>query len=348
LKIPYFFLRFAILTASATHVILLRMGGGAGAELAEGSEASFFRIPVNLYQAGDIIEEDLYFLYQSNYLLYRLKNLPWKVEDQKQLESFGIENLFIRCGNKRDHRQFLEIHLNRILDEPKIPSKEKAKILYETSVSIVEEVFSQPTSSEYLKRSLGSVKHSIDYLSRDKSHFFDLMSLAKSDFSEYTHALHVAAYSITLARELGIRAFNQASSIGVASILHDIGKVRIDPAILNKGEVLTEEEMREVQKHPIYGYEMVHRLGSIPSISEQMILHHHERPNGKGYPKGLSSEIHFFTKIISLCDCFDLMTSDRIYKKAMKPIDAIEYLKTECVDEYDHRLLVNFIKMLKR
>lgn len=324
------------------------MGGVELLKGADFSEERYFKIPFNIYKPGDLIEEDLYFRYDGKYLLYRLKNLSWKKSDQQQLAEFGIRDLYIQCPSERTHQRFLENNLHRILDEPHIPAREKAEALYSTSISIVEEIFERPQSPETVKRSIGSVKHSIDYLNKDKSHFFELMNLAKKDFSEYTHALHTAAYAITLAKQLGIKAFNQISSLGIGSILHDIGKVKINSALLDKQEALTPEELKEVEKHSQYGYEMIHRLGMVPELSEVIILQHHERPTGRGYPHGISDEIHLLSKIVSLCDCFDLLTSERSYRKALKPIDAIDYLRTEVRDEYDQNLLTSFIAMLKK
>lgn len=308
----------------------------------------YFRVPVNLYHEGDLIEEDLYILYQGQYVLYRLKNLPWKREDGKHLEDFGIQDLYIKCQRQGEHARFLEAHLSRILDQPKIPITEKAQILYTAASSIVEDIFTSPLSSESLRRSVGTVKHSIDYLSKDRGHFFELMSLASRDFSEYTHALHTATYAITLARQMGLKIFNQISALGIASLLHDVGKVKIDPVLLGKVEPLTESERREVERHPEYGYELVHSLGGIPELSEQIILQHHERPNGKGYPRKTAEDLHLFVRIVSLVDCFDSLTSERPYQKSVTPLEAIELMRGELKEEYDQNLLVEFIKMLKR
>lgn len=325
------------------------MRGSAEVKGAVDSSFKFYRVPSNLYQPGDLIEEDLYFLYQGNHILYRLKNLPWKVEDRKKLEEFGVTDLYIRCNNEKSHHYFLENHLNRILDEPNISSKDKAQILYSTSISVVEDCFLKADSSENLKRSMSSVKNSIDFLSKDKNHFFELMSLAQKDFSEYTHALQVSAYAITLAKHIGIKTYNHISALGIASILHDIGKVKIDNRLLNKAGELTATERSIVEKHPELGYEIVHRMGTIPELSEQIILQHHERPDGSGYPKRLKdSEINVMAKIVSLVDCFDALTSDRNYRQASSPLEAVEQMRGELKDEYDQKLLVEFIRMLKK
>lgn len=316
---------------------------------AVGTEAfEFFRVPASLYRPGDIIEEDLYFLYQGQYVLYRLKNLVWKEDDNQRLREVDIQDLFMKFLSKRDHQKFLEVHLAKVLDAPQVPVSQKAKLLYQTSQSLVEEIFEAPGSSENIKRSMKSIKNTIDFLGKGKENFFELMSLATSNFSEYSHALHTAAYSIAMAHQMGIKSFNQISAIGTAALLHDIGKSRVARSILDKPGPLTADERALVEQHPQFSYEIVKESRSIPEVAELIILQHHERPNGKGYPHGMSQEIHAFSKLVALGDVFDSLTSDRVYQKAMKPLDAIEFLRGDLKEEYDQNLLIDFIRMLKK
>lgn len=307
----------------------------------------YYKVPIHLYREGDLIEEDLYILYQGDHILFRPQNLIWKRDDTKKLEEFNIECLFIRFKDEKGHYSFLENNLSRLLKEENIPHREKAKIVYATSSAIIEDIFQKPQSHENVRRSVSFVKNSIDYLSQNKSNFFQLMELATRNFSEYTHAIQVSAYAVTLAKQVGYKNFNDLSAVGVGSILHDIGKSKIPLKLLNKPEHLNDEERREINRHPQFGYEIVHKQRTIPELAETIILQHHERPNGRGYPYALSEEIFIFSKIVAISDCFDGLTSDRPYKKALSSFDAIEYMRTTLKEEYDQKLLFEFIKMLK-
>jgi len=311
-------------------------------------KAQYYKIPFNIYQSGDLIEEDLYFLYQGNYLLYKLKNLIWKNEDKAKLDEFDVQNLYVKCATETDHHRFLETRLKRILDEQFISDVEKIEIIYNLSTSSLKDLFDSPHSSEKLKRSVVTIQHSIDYLSKDKKHFFDLMKIATSQFSEFTHGLHVASYSITLARQIGIKSFNQVAPIGIAAVLHDIGKVKIPKNILEKEETLNESERALIEKHSEFGYEIVHDARAIPTLAEDIILQHHERIDGSGYPKKNLDDITIYSQIVGLSDCFDLLTSDRPYRKALKPADAIQELQTTDRHRFDQELVLEFVKMLKR
>lgn len=323
------------------------MGLSAVEARPEGAEV-FFKVPASLYRPGEIIEEDLYFLYQGQYVLYRLKNLIWKEEDDKRLKEFKLEDLYMKFSGKQDYAQFIETHLSKVLDDRRIPEKKKAELLYSTSTTLVQDLFSASGSSENFKRSLKTVKNTIHFLGKEKENFFHLMGMATKDFSEYSHAVHTAAYAIALAGQLGIKAFNQISALGTAAMLHDIGKTKIDRHIVNKKGPLDEAERIEIEKHPVYSFEIVKSSRSVPDLSETVILQHHERPNGRGYPYHLKDEIHLFSKILSIADCFDSLTSDRNHQASIKPLEAIERMRTDLKDEYDQKLLVEFIRMLKR
>jgi HD-GYP domain-containing protein (c-di-GMP phosphodiesterase class II) len=321
---------------------------GVGVVQTEPNGVSYYRIPLQLYAPGDLIEDDIYFSYQGQYVLYRLKNLPWKKEDFDRLTEAQIENLYMRFETKRDHEKFLQKNLSKVLESNHISEPEKSNILYQTSLSLVEEIFEDPHSVESLRRSMSSVKSTIHHLNRSDSHFFSLMEFATSNFSEYSHALHTTAYSLRLAQTMGVKAYNDLAAIGVASLLHDIGKSRIPREILDKPSALSEDELKLVQLHPQFSYELVHDSRSVPELSERIILQHHERPTGKGYPRGLTDDIHYFSKIVALADCFDSLTSDRHFQAAIKPMQAVERLRGDLKDDYDQKLLVGFIQMLKR
>lgn len=305
----------------------------------------YYQVPANLYQPGEKIGQDLFLYYQGQYLLFRPKNFFWKKEDVTKLEGFGVKHLYIQCRNEQEHHQFLENNLTRIIKEPRISNKEKSKILYEASATILEGIYKNPESSANVKRSIKIVETSIDYLT-NKENFFELMKLATADFSEYTHAIHTSAYAITLAREVGMKGYDELSSVGIGSILHDIGKAKIDKKILNKRGSLMEDERKEMEKHPMYGYEIVRKASTLPELSEKIILMHHERPNGTGYPYKLSGDYLAMAKLVAICDCFDSMTSHRSYQSAHSPLEALKKMQGELQDEYDQNLLTKFIRML--
>lgn len=128
------------------------------------------------------------------------------------------------------------------------------------------------------------------------------------------HSLRVAMYSMMIAQELGMSK-QQQLDIYYMGLLHDIGKIGIPNAIINKTTKLTDEEYDLIKKHPILGYEILSQIQSMPDLSIGA-RYHHERVDGKGYPDGLSGyDIPYTARIIAVADSYDSMTSNRSYRK---------------------------------
>lgn len=134
------------------------------------------------------------------------------------------------------------------------------------------------------------------------------------------HSHRVAAYALAIGRALDLDE-HMLRVLRRGAVLHDIGKIGVSDAVLNKPGRLTPEEMDEMQRHPVTGYEL---LRDMPFLGDELglICHHHERWDGHGYPDGLAGEeIPLGARILAVCDAFDAMTSDRPYRRAM-PIAA--------------------------
>lgn len=139
------------------------------------------------------------------------------------------------------------------------------------------------------------------------------------------HSRNVAAWSVEIARRLGLTA-DHMGRLRIAALLHDLGKIGVPEAILLKEGKLSGEERRVMQRHPDIGADAIHELRAFVDIVP-WIRHHHERNDGRGYPRGLrGEEIPLESKIIAGADVYDALTSDRPYRKAISYRDALEVL----------------------
>jgi putative nucleotidyltransferase with HDIG domain len=155
----------------------------------------------------------------------------------------------------------------------------------------------------------------------------------------------VASLALLLARELGLRT-NMVKTIVAAGLLHDIGKIRIDDKVLKKAGKLSSDEFRHIQKHPELGVELL-RGKEFPWDIKPLILHHHERLSGTGYPLGLKGEdIPLGARIICIADVFDALTSDRVYRSAFDTRKALDIMNEESGTTFDPVLLKCFINMV--
>ena len=143
----------------------------------------------------------------------------------------------------------------------------------------------------------------------------------KDDYTYY-HCINVSFYSALIASYLKLPK-EEIKTVIQAALLHDLGKVKIPLELLNKKEKLTVEEFNEIKKHAVYGYEIVKNDDEILDAIKDVILMHHEREDKSGYPLGLSGEeLSIYSKIVSVADVYDAMTSNRPYRKALTPFDA--------------------------
>ncbi|UJF35858.1 DUF3369 domain-containing protein [Paenibacillus hexagrammi] len=161
------------------------------------------------------------------------------------------------------------------------------------------------------------------------------------------HVKRVAEYSYLLALKYGLSE-QEADVIRLASPMHDVGKVGIPDAILNKPGKLTQEEFDVMKTHSILGYEMLkHSNKQVLTAAAIIARQHHERYDGSGYPQGLKgNEIHIYGRITALADVFDALCSDRVYKKAWELDRVLELLQSERGRHFDPQIVDLFLGSL--
>ncbi len=173
-----------------------------------------------------------------------------------------------------------------------------------------------------------------------------LTQLKKRD--EYTaiHSLNVCVLSLTLGRALDLST-EELHELGLGALLHDIGKMQVPLEVLNKPGKLSQDEFEIMKTHPQKGYEMLLKDNSLSQEVLSIVKSHHERLNASGYPDSLSKqEITYFTKIVTITDVYDAVTSDRVYHDGMTPHEAMQRLYEWMPENFDQKLMEVFIRTL--
>jgi len=173
-----------------------------------------------------------------------------------------------------------------------------------------------------------------------------LTQLKKRD--EYTaiHSLNVCVLSLTFGRALGLK-IDELNELGLGALLHDIGKMQVPLEILNKPGKLSKEEFELMKTHPQKGYEMLLDDNNLSADVLAIVKSHHERLSGNGYPDSLPEQnISYYTKIVSITDVYDAITSDRVYHDGMTPHDAMQRLYEWMPNNFDQELMQKFIRTL--
>lgn len=157
------------------------------------------------------------------------------------------------------------------------------------------------------------------------------------------HSDRLRDYCMSIGRQLKL-SVKELDQLELLAMLHDIGKVGISESILQKSESLTEKEWEQMKKHPEIGFRIAQNIPELVHVAE-LILAHHERWDGKGYPQGLKKEeIPFLSRVFTVADAFESMTRDRTYRKAMSPQEALEEIRKNAGTQFDPRVVEAFLE----
>ncbi|MBC3879775.1 HD-GYP domain-containing protein [Undibacterium sp. LX40W] len=181
---------------------------------------------------------------------------------------------------------------------------------------------------------------------RNPGALIGLARLKTADDYTYMHSVAVCALMIALARQLKL-SDNETREAGLAGLLHDIGKMAVPSDILNKPGKLTDEEFVSIKEHPGAGYEMLLEAKGVGQIALDVCLHHHEKMDGTGYPKGLKGDqISLYAKMGAVCDVYDAITSNRPYKAGWCPAESLKKMSEWARGHFDETVFQAFVRSI--
>jgi len=303
------------------------------------------------------------------YVLCRKKGSlqPFPEEDSLYLLEGDMENLLktdspsvLSGGDKPEGRIARLLITNqferRILDNSELDLYDKIELTVHCASQVLRGLFNKGTlERDDLDIIAGIGQNFLTFtrviLAENEAVESLLYSLASHNYEIYTHSVHVSLYSGLLAGEIQNRRLltispGQMKSLYIGNILHDIGKILIDPAILIKKGPLTREELEEVKKHPALGMELV-KHAELPEDALKIILYHHEKWSGGGFPWNISNrQISPFARIACITDTFDTLTSRREYREGIEPFEALVMMKKKLRENFYHPYLDIFIQLL--
>lgn len=191
----------------------------------------------------------------------------------------------------------------------------------------------------------GLVDEVIEMVERTPRTLLDILRLKKKDEYTYLHSVAVCTLMINVARHLG-RSEGEVRDYGMAGLLHDIGKMGVEDTILNKPGSLDDDEMQRVRHHPEFRHAMLLKTANVPEMALDVCLHHHERIDGKGYPHKLAGdELTEAARLGAICDVYDALTSNRAYKSAWSPAEAVSAM-WRWNGQFDQELLFAFMQAM--
>ncbi len=191
---------------------------------------------------------------------------------------------------------------------------------------------------ELQTKALAVTEHLENTITMDSRIVKGFIELSQHDSYSFYHSIRTAAYGAAITLEMGSTTDEQhLLDLVYGCLLHDLGHVKIDPAILEKQGSLTASEWAEIRQHSRYGIEILEDI-PLSKITAEIILHHHEREDGEGYPHALKGkELIQEVRVVAFCDVFDALTSPRPYQKQMAFEDAFEFIEKNLLEFVDNK-----------
>lgn len=289
----------------------------------------------------------LYIKSGENYILYRSKALIFSQSDALRLKNNGVDNLYIEIKDKEKYDNDILEHIETIIKSNDTNFEEKAVKIYIYSKIYAEYVITTGNLKDNQENVKKSIETTIEYLLMSEFAFMNLLNLSSYDYNEVGHGMNVSIYSMALANRLGFSSKMSLYEVGLSGLTHDIGKLKIRKELLSK-KGLSESEIYEIQKHPIYSKEILMASGIDNRNIINGVLEHHEASNGSGYPFGkMEEDISAYGKILIIANRFDSLTRNRPYRIKLSVPDALNLMEQNS-SLYNTAFLREFILLMSK
>ena len=305
------------------------------------SDPKYFKIRVSALIPGRPTTFDVFILLNQRHVLYLRAGDRISQEKINSLEAKSQANFFV----PEDQKAAFRIYMSEQLAAEDITVKEKALMLRESSMALVEEMYENPDIEQALTESKEVIDQFVMFMDQNPDGMAHLISLSSHDFYTYNHSLDVGIYSLGLGQVAGYSK-KDLVELGQGALFHDVGKRNVPTEIICKTGALDEAEWAQMQKHPTYGLKILNEYNVSDAI-KACCFEHHESFLGNGYPQQLpGQDIHPMARIVALTDTYDALTTKRSYNQPMPPREALNFMKEKLAQRYDPNLLKAMYEVL--
>jgi len=312
------------------------------------SQKKYTSIDKRLITEGSHIDFDLFLTNETKTAMSLFLQSDSAVDGNAKVKLREVEMLYVSEEDIPRYKEYVGHHLQSIAQNSDMPTEQKGRIVYEKAAEVLDSMFKNPESLENIKNVQPVVDNFISIILHDDCAIKSLMKITAHDYYTHTHSINVSVYTLSFGSFLGIEG-KDLEALGMAAILHDLGKSKVDYEIINKNGKLSDDEFTQMKKHPALGHEIALKLGITDVRILSGIRHHHEKIEGGGYPDNLKGDqISQFARIIGICDVFDALSTKRSYKDPMSSFESLSLMKQQMVGHLDMDMVRKFIKMLRK
>lgn len=295
-------------------------------------DENYFKIRLGTLRANAALPFDIFVFVNQKFIHYMQQGDSFTDEKLGKLKS--SDQFFVPTSQRQAFKDFVY----SAISEESTTSKQKALILRDTSMALVEEIYTKQDVGEALKDSKEVIEQFVSLIDQAPGNIEHLIQLSTHDFYTFNHSLDVSVYSMGMGSLLKLSK-EEMTELGQGALLHDIGKKWVATEIICKSGGLSDEEWAQMQKHPVYGLKILSDY-DVSDTVKACCFEHHESFLGNGYPQGLDGEdIHPMARIVAIADTFDALTTQRSYNKPMTPKDAVNFIVNKIGGKYDPEFL---------
>ncbi|MRR14306.1 HD domain-containing protein, partial [archaeon] len=302
-------------------------------------------IPYQLAFVNQRCAMDLFIRIRNDYRLFGAKGAYFTEDQYRQ---FNNTQIFILAKNDATADEDMDTCIMDILADPLVSRQAKIDIVHTLSLKSIRGIF-QGLSSRSISELRMISKNIVRLIHTDASIMDDLVRIAGSDHYIFRHSLKVGIYGTCLSMAIfkdRIHA-HKMEELCTAFFLHDIGMARIPDEIRDKTDPLTENELGVVEKHPVWGYEKLRKSGLLSDEANEIVLYHHERCDGRGYPfRKTGDDIPVHARICAVVDTFDTIIGKRFQEDTESSFEALRIMHQDMAGAFDDGIFLSFIKLL--
>ncbi len=236
--------------------------------------------------------------------------------------------------------------LRETIEDSNLAPKVKARAVYTHSVEMMANLLDKPSAENILKGKT-MIYGTVDHILANDDTASALTQITSHDYYTYTHSVNVGMLSILLSKAVFANTdMHDMQELGAGFFLHDLGKCNVPPQLINKPDKLSPQEWEMMRNHPSIGQKLLEDTNQLSQECGLIVMQHHEREDGAGYPYGLKKDdIHLYGRICSIADVYDALTSTRAYKKKLPPFEALRIMKEEMLQHFNKSLFGEFVQI---
>ena len=306
-------------------------------------------VPISLESIEPVIFPDvaLFIKTGGNYVLYKNSGRDFSERDHERLSKNGVEFIFVSSEDMDVITSHMEASAGRLLKSDILNARAKAKMIYQTSINFVHDLFHNPEKTTDTNRSKRLIENLMTFLSDNPGAISSLETVMSHNYHTFVHSLQVTSLTLLMHSEAFALSRDEMLDVGTGAILHDFGKIFVPQEILNKPGKLSDAEIQILKRHPEEGYQYLKSKGVLSPVALTIVRHHHERYDGSGYPLGLkSTDIPRSAQITGIADIYCTLTTDIHGNKTIPPHIAAQLMRNQMKGLFSPHLMNTLEKLV--